>query len=141
MEIHTGYPLFPGENEQDQFLRIMEVIGLPPASILNSSKRKKVFFDSQNKPRITPNSRGTMRFPGSKPLHDILGSENLLFLDFIRDILCWEPQLRPSPNAALNHQWLTNILNRQPSPSKKRRNVNSLVEPEFKNSKIYSINL
>ena len=43
-ELYTGYPLFPGENEVEQLACIMEIMGLPPSSILDRAKRRKVFF-------------------------------------------------------------------------------------------------
>jgi dual specificity tyrosine-phosphorylation-regulated kinase 2/3/4 len=43
-EIYTGYPLFPGENEQDQFATIMEIQGIPDKTLLEKSTRKKLFF-------------------------------------------------------------------------------------------------
>ena len=45
-ELYTGYPLFPGENEAEQLACIMEVLGLPPKQLIDSSTRKKMFFDS-----------------------------------------------------------------------------------------------
>ena len=41
-ELYTGYPLFPGENEVEQLACIMEVMGVPPKSILDQSTRKKM---------------------------------------------------------------------------------------------------
>eukprot|EP00116_Pleurobrachia_bachei_P003380 sb/3463642/ len=46
-ELHTGYPLFPGENETDQLSCIMEVFGMPPNNMIEEAKRKRVFFDSK----------------------------------------------------------------------------------------------
>lgn len=43
-ELYTGYPLFPGENEQEQLACIMEVKGVPPASVIERGTRRKVFF-------------------------------------------------------------------------------------------------
>lgn len=39
-----GHPLFPGENEQDQILCMMEVLNTPPLSLIDKSSRKKIFF-------------------------------------------------------------------------------------------------
>jgi hypothetical protein len=49
---------------------IMEVIGLPPRSLIAKATRRKVFFDDDYNPIIKPNSRGKMRKPGSKPLSE-----------------------------------------------------------------------
>jgi dual specificity tyrosine-phosphorylation-regulated kinase 2/3/4 len=43
-ELFTGYPLFPGENEQDQLACIMEVQGVPDQYLVEKSTRKKLFF-------------------------------------------------------------------------------------------------
>ncbi|EPZ36343.1 Protein kinase, catalytic domain-containing protein, partial [Rozella allomycis CSF55] len=43
-ELHSGHPIFPGENEHEQLICIMEIFGVPPANILELSKRKKLFF-------------------------------------------------------------------------------------------------
>ena len=43
-ELYTGYPLFPGENEQEQLSCIMEIRGVPDRYLIEKSTRKKVFF-------------------------------------------------------------------------------------------------
>jgi serine/threonine protein kinase len=43
-ELRTGFPIFPGENEQEQLLCIMEVLGIPEKEFVNRSSRKKLFF-------------------------------------------------------------------------------------------------
>lgn len=121
IEIHIGQPIFPGKNEQEQLLRIMEVLGEPPLEILAQSTRKKNFFDSQGKPRIVPNSRGKMRLPGTRFLQDIISSEDGLFLDFVKAILVWDPKTRLTPIDALNHRWLKKMFKRKNSQSKRHR--------------------
>ncbi|KAL3700119.1 hypothetical protein R1sor_018141 [Riccia sorocarpa] len=43
-ELFTGYPLFPGENEVEQLACMMEILGIPPASVVEQATRKKMFF-------------------------------------------------------------------------------------------------
>lgn len=43
-ELLTGYPIFPGENEQEQLACIMEVFGPPEKHLIEKSTRKKLFF-------------------------------------------------------------------------------------------------
>jgi serine/threonine protein kinase len=43
-ELFTGFPIFPGENEQEQLSCIMEVLGVPDKEFVNRSTRKKLFF-------------------------------------------------------------------------------------------------
>ena len=83
VELYIGYPLFPGENESEQFLRIMEVLGVPSVTLLGISTRKSAFFDGLNNPKIVTDSKGRMRFPGTRPLDDILGCEDFLFIEFL----------------------------------------------------------
>lgn len=43
-ELYIGYPIFPGESEQDQLCRIIEMIGMPTDDVLAISERKSRFF-------------------------------------------------------------------------------------------------
>jgi len=43
-ELYTGQPLFPGENEKEQLSCIMEVLGLPPSSLINEAQKRDSFF-------------------------------------------------------------------------------------------------
>jgi serine/threonine protein kinase len=43
-ELYTGFPIFPGENEQEQLSCIMEVLGIPDKDYINRSSRKRLFF-------------------------------------------------------------------------------------------------
>ena len=47
-ELKTGFPIFPGENEQEQLSCIMEVLGLPEKDFVNRSSRKRLFFGTCN---------------------------------------------------------------------------------------------
>lgn len=84
VELYTGYPLFPGESEVEQLQCIMEYKGVPPEELLEISPRKKMFFDSENRPRIVPNSRGKKHFPGMKKLEDLLIGADSGFLSLIQ---------------------------------------------------------
>lgn len=105
-ELYTGYPLFPGENEQEQLLCIMEVLGVPPETLLDQSSRRKLFFDGENNPKIVPNSRGKKRNPSTKTLQGVVQCPDPYFLDLIGKCLTWSPEARYSPEQALKHQWV-----------------------------------
>ena len=47
-----------GEDEVEQLLCIMEIMGAPPHHLIDNATRKKVFFDASNQPNVVPNSRG-----------------------------------------------------------------------------------
>ena len=82
-KIYVGYPLFPGEDEKDHMALMMEVKGIPPRSVLARSSRRKVFFDEDYNPIITPNSRGKIRMPGNKNLYTQMNCSDKDFVDFI----------------------------------------------------------
>jgi dual specificity tyrosine-phosphorylation-regulated kinase 2/3/4 len=46
-ELYTGFPIFPGENEQEQLACIMEVLGVPDKDIIQRSSRRRIFFGEQ----------------------------------------------------------------------------------------------
>ncbi|KAG0232956.1 hypothetical protein BGW42_007769 [Actinomortierella wolfii] len=108
-ELYTGYPLFPGENEQEQLACIMEIQGIPDRSIIERSSRRKLFFDSNGNPRLVINSKGKKRKPGSKTLAHALKCNDPLFLDFLSRCLAWDPEKRMKPYEGLRHEWISDI--------------------------------
>ncbi|KAG8427795.1 serine/threonine protein kinase, CMGC, dual-specificity [Metarhizium acridum] len=134
-ELYTGVPIFPGENEQEQLACIMEVFGPPEKHLIEKSTRKKLFFDSMGKPRLTVSSKGRRRRPSSKTLQQVLKCDDEAFLDFIARCLRWDPERRLRPEDAVRHEFITGqkvpvIIPRPParesSPSKR---VNPLSAP------------
>ncbi|KAF7490947.1 Dual specificity tyrosine-phosphorylation-regulated kinase 2 [Sarcoptes scabiei] len=142
-ELATGYPLLPGENENDQLSCIIELLGMPPQKLMDASKRAKIFFSSKGYPRYcytkvlsdgtllmeggrTP--RGKMRGPpGTKSWSVALkGCEDECFVDFIKKCLDWDPQTRMTPYTALRHAWLTR--RRLPRLPQNGENSNSVTE-------------
>ncbi|KAL9025736.1 MAG: hypothetical protein Q9196_005493, partial [Gyalolechia fulgens] len=108
-ELLTGYPIFPGENEQEQLACIMEVFGPPEKHLIEKSTRKKLFFDSLGKPRLTVSSKGKRRRPSSKTLPQALKCEDEAFLDFISKCLRWDPDRRLKPDEAIHHEFITGV--------------------------------
>lgn len=105
-ELLTGYPLFPGENEAEQFACIMEVLGLPPDSMVSSCTRHKTFFEPDGAPRIVANSRGRKRRPGSKDIASALRCNDANFVSFLAGCLRWDPAKRFTPDDAFQHPWI-----------------------------------
>ena len=106
-ELFTGYPIFPGENEQEQLACIMEIFGPPEKHLIEKSSRKKLFFDSLGKPRLTVSSKGRRRRPSSKDLRQVLRCDDEGFLDFISRCLRWDPSRRMNPHQAMMHEFVT----------------------------------
>jgi dual specificity protein kinase YAK1 len=46
VELFLGLPLFPGTSEYNQLTRIVEMLGMPPQSMLNTGKQAAQFFDT-----------------------------------------------------------------------------------------------
>ncbi|KAK4669169.1 serine/threonine protein kinase, CMGC, dual-specificity [Podospora pseudopauciseta] len=137
-ELYTGVPIFPGENEQEQLACIMEVFGPPEKHLIEKSTRKKLFFDSMGKPRLTVSSKGRRRRPSSKTLQQVLKCDDEAFLDFIARCLRWDPDRRMKPEEAIRHEFITGqktsvpIRMREGSPSKRTNSVSAprpLPEP------------
>ncbi|ETI20144.1 hypothetical protein G647_08178 [Cladophialophora carrionii CBS 160.54] len=108
-ELFTGYPIFPGENEQEQLACIMEVFGPPEKHLIEKSSRRKLFFDSMGKPRLTVSSKGKRRRPSSKDLRQVLRCDDEAFLDFITKCLKWDPTRRMTPQDAVKHEFITGV--------------------------------
>ncbi|QIW95459.1 hypothetical protein AMS68_000977 [Peltaster fructicola] len=107
-ELWTGYPIFPGENEQDQLACIMEIFGPPDRHLVERCTRKKLFFDSVGKPRVTVSSKGRRRRPSSKTLQQALKTDDEAFVDFVARCLRWDPERRLKPHDACSHAFITN---------------------------------
>lgn len=115
-ELFTGVPIFPGENEQEQLACIMEVFGPPEKHLIEKSTRKKLFFDSMGKPRLTVSSKGRRRRPSSKTLQQVLKCDDDAFLDFLSRCLRWDPDRRMKPDEAIRHEFITGQKTSVPVP-------------------------
>ena len=83
-ELYTGYPIFPGEDEVEQLLYIMEVCGKPSMSMLQQCNRSRKFFDEKGEVKVLTNSRGVYRLPGSKQLGNVLQCRDNTFISFLK---------------------------------------------------------
>lgn len=131
-ELHTGTPLLPGEDEGDQLATMIELLGMPPKSLLDQCKRSRTFINSKGfpryctmvqnndvkgadgKPQITllpgRSRRGKIRgTPGTKSWKQSLKNcDDQNFLNFLKRCLTWDPNERMVPKEALNHPWIRN---------------------------------
>jgi len=108
-ELYTGRHLFPGENQQDQLARIMEVLGPPPESLISKSPRKTVYFNRNLRPKRVVGSDGKGKRYGRKTLKQVLECGDEAFVNFIGACLCWNPDLRMTPQEALLHPFINNL--------------------------------
>ncbi|RLN61127.1 hypothetical protein BBP00_00005596 [Phytophthora kernoviae] len=123
VELHTGHPIFAGENEREQLACIMEVLGVPPAEMIRKGKRRLNFFDevvipvdnqvTEYVPKPFVNSRGRRRTPGPRSLATAVKSEDPEFLAFLAKCFIWEPSQRITPEQALQEPWLRHHVDGQ----------------------------
>lgn len=52
--MHTGEPLFPGHSEFDQMMKIVEVLGIPSASLLNNASKADKYFELDESELLNP---------------------------------------------------------------------------------------
>ena len=106
-ELASGYPLFAGENEMEQLACMMEVLGAPPRYVIDQSPKRHNFFTADYQPILQPNSRKKVREPSTKSLGVQVGyDEEELFVQFLRMFLQYDPDERPTPEAAMRHPWI-----------------------------------
>lgn len=121
VELHTGEPLFAGQNEVGQMMKIVEVLGMPPRPLLEKSKRSHVFFERSNDLGYVP--KVACQPPGSRRLSEILGvnsggprgrraqepghspTDYNVFMEFVLRMLTFDPDKRIRPSGALAHSF------------------------------------
>ena len=59
IELFTGFPLFPGTNEREQMGLVIDVIGMPNASVLSRSTRKNMFSQFKEEPTAVPAAKAS----------------------------------------------------------------------------------
>ncbi|KAF8906034.1 hypothetical protein CPB84DRAFT_1770885 [Gymnopilus junonius] len=133
-ELYTGFPIFPGENEQEQLSCIMEVLGVPDKEFINRSSRRKLFFDTNGAPRTVINSKGRRRRPGSKTLAQVLRCNDEDFVDFVAKCLVWDPERRMKPQTAMRHPFVT--AGRRPKPSTTAKTASSSSSLSIRNKSV-----
>jgi len=98
-EMLMGKPIFPGTDNQDQFMKIVMVLGAPSASDFVAMKK---------------NHKHDLGFPHIEPLY--FGSllpktltETEIVADLLYGMLCYNPKLRLSIDAVLKHPFFDDI--------------------------------
>jgi len=132
VEMHTGEPLFPGNSEFDQMMKIVEVLGMPPKYLLDSAPKTKKFFEKDDAGEYHCKRLREMKIykqPGTKSLRDIIGvntggpqgrrmgesghssEDYVIFVDLITKMLHYDPQHRITPGNAVEHPFLARQSN------------------------------
>lgn len=88
----------------------MEVFGPPEKYLVEKSARKKLFFDSNGKPKPVVSSKGKRRRPSTRTLAQALNCGDEAFVDFITRCMRWSPDARMTPDEALQHPFIDDIV-------------------------------
>jgi protein kinase len=90
-ELYTMRPLFQGNSETDQFFKICSVLGTPNAATWPDGVKLATNLGIRL-PQFFPTSLSSL-IPGASPEA----------IDFLTEILKWDPSKRPSASQALQH--------------------------------------
>jgi dual specificity tyrosine-phosphorylation-regulated kinase 2/3/4 len=71
-ELHLGYPLFAGENEQEQISLIMKFLGTPSKEYLQGCNHAQKYFNKDFSPKIIKGKDGKAIIPSSKSLRSLI---------------------------------------------------------------------
>ena len=63
---------------------VMEIMGSPPASLMEKATRKEHFFEADGTVKLSANKAGLRRFPASKDLNQVLHCNDGPFLSFLQ---------------------------------------------------------
>ncbi|XP_037516209.1 dual specificity tyrosine-phosphorylation-regulated kinase 1A isoform X4 [Rhipicephalus sanguineus] len=126
VEMHTGEPLFSGANEVDQMNKIVEVLGIPPKSLLDKAHKARKYFEKlPDGSFVLKKTKDGKKYrpPGTRRLHEVLGVETggpggrrlaepghsvadyLKFRDLVLRMLDYDPKGRITPHHALQHSF------------------------------------
>lgn len=110
IELFTGFPLFPGSNEREQMQLLIDVIGWPNASVLSRASRKKM-FDQYKEAAVPAVSHHNITFKEKEDRLKYIMSKlrempDPSFVNLIAQLLEWDPVIRLTPEAALQHEWI-----------------------------------
>ncbi len=85
----------------------MELIGIPSESLIEQSRKREHYFDTDGSPYLIEEPGfGILRIPESRPLHLAVPTEDLTMLDFISKCLRFDPKERFTAKEALNHPFV-----------------------------------
>jgi serine/threonine protein kinase len=82
-EMFLGYPLFPGENEQEQLAFIVQYLGYPPKDVMEKATRANEFFNEKDEILNKVNSEGKIRYPGSRKISEKVRTHDAKFVELL----------------------------------------------------------
>ena len=105
-ELMNGSPIFKGEDEHDQMIKIMAVFGTLPQELLEKGYKRRYFFHMDNSPILKPNKAGEILQPACFSLRQVLKTTDEAFIDFLAACFEYLPEKRITATEALKHRWI-----------------------------------
>ena len=99
-EMATLFPLFPGDNEIDQMIKIQNILGPPSEEVINLYKKND--YDKKTITSLDINIQG-------KGFEKYLSHCDELFVDLLKKLIVYNPEERYSAKQALQHKYLQDI--------------------------------
>jgi len=85
----------------------MELCGMPPDSMIDKSRKKDHYFDTDYSPfLIEDDELGILRIPNTRTLKEAVPCDDDEFIDFIMKCLEIDPETRFSASEAMEHPWI-----------------------------------
>ena len=85
----------------------MELCGIFPESMIDKSRKKEYYFDSDYSPFLIEHpEHGILRIPENRTFQEAVPTRDELFLDFISFCLVLDPEERPGAAQAIQHPWM-----------------------------------
>lgn len=109
-EMVTGQPIFPAEDESELMQMMVEILGLPPKSIIKAAPRAHHYFDSNGNLIQKPNSKGKIRVPSSVTISQATRIKDPNFLSLLEGCFKWVPSERLTAETFLQHPWVKQKL-------------------------------
>ena len=111
-ELYTGQPIFPGMDEKEQILYMIDLLGNPPSNFIEDSPKKEYLFDEDYKD-YCDNDSETDKLSNIKikKLKKFLNKAPDSFISFINKCLMWDSSKRLTPEQALFHPFIIENMN------------------------------
>ncbi|KDO30065.1 CMGC/DYRK/DYRK1 protein kinase [Saprolegnia parasitica CBS 223.65] len=139
VEMHSGSPLFDGANVMDQLHKIVHVLGMVPAPMIDQLhvlQRNKYFERTSTGYALKPTSEAEPPPAVQRTLYDIATcngrrfgekghslDEYAAFTDLVAKMLEYDPRKRITPSEALQHPFFHDDASSIPRPKDKKRST------------------
>lgn len=71
-ELHQGVALFPGVNEHDMLLLMIELLGMPPYCLIEKAENREKYFTDEGRMDNYIGHGGVERRPAGRKLREVL---------------------------------------------------------------------